>query len=444
MGTRRNAQESVPAGGRLVSRTRRLDDAPLSALVRAAERPHAIWTAPNEPAVLARGAAAFVTASGTDRFASVREQAATVFSSIDRPDAAPHVARPRFVGGFSFHDRHDATGVWDGFPGAGFVLPHVQFTVTDDATYLTVNEYGADATPASVERTLDKVAAAARDTTHGDLAAPPGVRRTERTTDRETWRDQVEQVVERIESGTLEKAVLAQSLRAELDGAFSLPDAFDRLADAYPDCFRFAFRANGGRTFFGATPERLVTRHGGRLETGALASTAPRGDTPAEDDALEADLRNSEKYQHEHQLVADSIRDQLDGHARNVATGDQQVRKLTNVQHLFTPISADTDDHVLALADALHPTPAVGGLPPAAALDAIREIETFDRGWYAAPVGWFDADGDGTFAVALRSAVADDGAATLFAGNGIVADSDPDTEWEEVLLKYRPILDALE
>ncbi|MGB9985841.1 isochorismate synthase [Salarchaeum japonicum] len=443
MGTRRNAQESVPAGGRLVSRTRRLDDTPFAALVRAAERPHAVWTAPNEPSLLARGAAAFVTAAGTERFASVREQAETVFESVDRPDTAPRAARPRFVGGFSFHDRHDPAGVWDGFPGAGFILPHVQFAVTDDATYLTVNEYGADATPASVDRTLDAIAA---ETTAADdePGPPPGVRETERTTDRETWRAQVERVVDRIESGSLEKAVLAQSLRAHLDAPFSLADAIDRLGDAYPDCFRFAFRANGGRTFFGATPERLVTRHGDRLETGALASTVPRGDTPAEDDALETDLRSSEKYQHEHQLVADSIRTQLDGHAKNVVTGEQGVRKLANVQHLFTPISADTDEHVLDLADALHPTPAVGGLPPNAALDAIREIEAFERGWYAAPVGWFDATGDGTFAVALRCAVASDREVTLFAGNGIVADSDPDAEWEEVLLKYRPVLDALE
>ncbi|MEE6209153.1 isochorismate synthase [Salarchaeum sp. III] len=442
MGTRRNAQESVPAGGRLVSRTRRLDDTPLTALVRATERPHAVWTAPSEPAVLARGAAAYITTAGTNRFDAVREQAATVFASVDRPDAAPRAARPRFVGGFSFHTQHDNTGVWDGFPGAGFVLPHVQFTVTDDATYLTVNEYGADATPASVDRTLDNVATDAR--VDDDAGPPPGIRETARTTDRETWREQVKRVVARIESGDLEKAVLAQSLRATLDAPFSLPDTFERLGDAYPDCFRFAFHANGGGTFFGATPERLVTRHGGRLETGALASTAPRGDTPAGDDALEADLRESAKFQHEHQLVADSIRRQLDGHVRNVATGEQGVRKLTNVQHLFTPISADTDEHVLSLVDALHPTPAVGGLPPADALDAIREIEAFDRGWYAAPVGWFDADGDGTFAVGIRSAVAHDRTVTLFAGNGIVADSDPDAEWAEVLLKYRPILDALE
>jgi len=440
MGIRRNVQE---ADGRLVSRTRRLDSVSLPALLRSTARPHAVWTAPNEPSVVALGAAAFVTASGVNRFASVREDATDVFEHVDRPADAPAIARPRFLGGFSFHDQHDDIGTWSGFPGAAFVMPHVQFVVDEDATYLTVNEYGEKADVASVRRTLERTEGGLNDDSRS-VGSPPGVASTERTTDRETWREQVREIVDRIESGGLEKAVLAQTLRAELETEFDLADALSRLRETYPDCFRFAFRSNGGRTFFGATPERLVTRHGTRLETGALASTMPRGDTDAEDAELEAQLRDSEKFQHEHQVVARSIREQLAGHAENVTTGEQGVRKLANVQHLFTPIAADTDEHVLSLVEALHPTPAVGGLPPSAALDAIRDVESFDRGWYAAPVGWFDADGDGTFAVGIRSAVAADREATLFAGNGIVADSDPDAEWEEVLLKYRPMLDVLE
>jgi len=119
---------------------------------------------------------------------------------------------------------------------------------------------------------------------------------------------------------------------------------------------------------------------------------------------------------------------------------------LATIQHLQTPIEAtlEGDRHVLEIVEALHPTPAVGGgVPPDAAWETIRDAEPFDRGWYAAPVGWFDAAGDGEFAVALRSGVASDETVTLFAGNGIVADSDPDDEWDEVQLKFRPILDEL-
>jgi len=148
----------------------------------------------------------------------------------------------------------------------------------------------------------------------------------------------------------------------------------------------------------------------------------------------------------EHEVVADAIREQLEPFASSVGTGDQSVRRLATVQHLRTPISAELagDEHVLSLVEALHLTPAVGGLPPDAALETIRRTETFDRGWYAAPVGWFDASGNGTFAVAIRSALARGDAATVFAGAGIVADSDPDREWDEVQLKYRPMLDELE
>jgi menaquinone-specific isochorismate synthase len=119
---------------------------------------------------------------------------------------------------------------------------------------------------------------------------------------------------------------------------------------------------------------------------------------------------------------------------------------LTNIQHLQTPITARLDEqtHVLELVEALHPTPAVGGLPRDQALEVIAETETFERGWYAAPVGWFDAAGDGEFAVGIRSGVASDRSATLYAGNGIVADSDPHAEWNEIQPKYRPILDELE
>ncbi|MCL7418045.1 MAG: chorismate-binding protein, partial [Halalkalicoccus sp.] len=128
-----------------------------------------------------------------------------------------------------------------------------------------------------------------------------------------------------------------------------------------------------------------------------------------------------------------------------VRVAEQTVRKLATIQHLRTPIRADlaADEHVLSIVEALHPTPAVGGLPPENAWETIRETEAFERGWYAAPVGWFDAAGNGEFAVAIRSGVASDDLVTLFAGNGIVADSDPDEEWEEVQLKYRAILDAL-
>ncbi|MBP2250916.1 menaquinone-specific isochorismate synthase [Halarchaeum solikamskense] len=428
---------------RLVSRTVRLPDASLTGVLRTLGRPNAVWTAPDEPGVVGYGAAAQVTADGAERFGAVRERADDVLASPDRPADAPAVARPRFLGGFAFHDGHAGTGPWDGFPTAAFVLPHVQVVTGAGETWLTVNAHGENASESAVERTLRDVTERFAPDERA-AASPPGVVATERTTSRAEWREQVRAATGRIRSGELEKVVLAQALDVTLGGAFSLPDAMARLGDTYPSCFRFALRPTDGAAFFGASPERLVTRDGDALRTGALAATVGRGGTPDEDQQLAADLRSSSKYRHEHEVVAERIRDQLDDVATAVETGERRVRKLETVQHLFTPITASSDAHVLTLVEALHPTPAVGGLPPDAALRVIRETETFDRGWYAAPVGWFDRSGDGTFAVALRSALADETRVRPFAGAGIVADSDPDTEWDEVQLKYRPILDVFE
>jgi menaquinone-specific isochorismate synthase len=239
--------------------------------------------------------------------------------------------------------------------------------------------------------------------------------------------------------------VLAVALAVTLEEAVAVPDALERLRRSYPDCFRFLVQPTDQAGFFGVPPERLVRLDGREARTEALAGTVARGDTPEEDAALADSLLSSEKLQHEQALVAEAIEEHL-APLGTVTVGEQGVRKLANVQHLHTSIEAtlDGDSHVLDLVDALHPTPAVGGLPPETAERVIRETETFERGWYASPVGWFDADGDGEFAVAIRSAVAGGRRATLFAGNGIVADSDPADEWEEVRMKFEPILAALE
>ena len=221
----------------------------------------------------------------------------------------------------------------------------------------------------------------------------------------------------------------------------------DRIAGKYPDCHRYYFEPDAeGSAFFGATPERLVALRGRTVETDALAGTTGRGETPAEDEWLAQELLDDAKNVHEHELVADTVREQLEPFAASISAGERRVRRLATVQHLHTPITAElnADRHVLDLVEALHPTPAVGGLPPDRALETIHDTEPFDRGWYAAPVGWIDAAGNGAFAVAIRSAVATQSRATLFAGVGLVADSDPDREWDEVQLKYRPILDELE
>lgn len=429
--------------GTLVSRTCEVPDVSYRAFLASRTTPHVHWTTPEGGELVGAGAAVVVTATGGGRFEAVRERARTVFDAMDTD--GPEAARPRMLGGVAFSPDHEATSPWRGFPAAQFVLPETQLTRTDETTFLTVSRYGSDVDPGAVESTLDDTRA-----TLSSLPAmapsgdPPGVVETEHRTSREGWHEMVESAVARIESGDLRKVVLALALAVSLDGDVDIPNVLERLRRTYPECYRFLLQPTEAAGFFGAPPERLVRLDGRAVRTEALAGSAARGETPEEDADLAADLVDSEKIQHEQGLVVDAIRDQLDP-LGEVRVGEQHVHRLATIQHLRTRIEAtlDADRHVLDIVEALHPTPAVGGLPPDVAQQVIRETESFDRGWYASPVGWFDATGDGEFAVAIRSGVAGGREATLFAGNGIVADSDPAAEWDEVRLKYRPILDEL-
>ena len=444
------------AGHHLVSRSVPIAAPSFRAVLREADAPRTVWSAPKEATVVGSGAAATLTADGSNRFDAIREAAETLFASGD-VHAGTEAARPRLFGGFAFHGDSTSGPPWEDFPGARFVFPRVQVTWTDgddpDAdAWLTVNAVGDDVDSAAVEARLADARERIESLPDAEpLVDPPGVSGRRRTTARADWTAGVEAAVDRINSGDLKKVVLAQALDVDLEDDLSLPDVLSRLGQKYPDCYRFLIEPEpaDGRpqpSFFGATPERLVSVRGRTVETDALAGTTGRGETPAEDEWLAQELARDEKNAHEHDLVAETVEEQLSPFAASVSPGPRRIKRLATVQHLWTPITAtlDRDEHVLSLVEALHPTPAVGGLPPEAALETIRETEPFDRGWYAAPVGWIDAAGYGTFAVALRSAVAHGDVATLFAGVGIVADSDPDREWDEVQLKYRPILDELE
>jgi len=430
-----------PAETTLVARTREVPDVSFRSFLASHGAPRTHWAAPDGLEVVGAGEAARLTSHGDDRFASVRDAAIECFDGAHITDGR---ARPRFFGGGAFHDDHEPSPPWEGFRAAEFVLPRIQLVRAADATYLTVcrgdgDEEALDADLHSVRTAVEDLPAMR------PVGDPPGVVASRRTTTEAEWTDQVEAAIDRIERGELRKVVLAVALAVTLETEVTVPDALERLRRSYPDCFRFLFQPTDEAGFFGVPPERLVRLQGREAHTDALAGSVARGDTPEADADLAVSLLDSEKLQHEQGLVTEAIEKRL-APLGDVAVGEQGVLKLANIQHLKTPISLtlDADAHVLDLVESLHPTPAVGGLPPADAERTIREAETFERGWYASPVGWFDAAGDGEFAVGIRSAVAGGRRATLFAGNGIVADSDPETEWEEIALKYEPILTELD
>ena len=234
---------------------------------------------------------------------------------------------------------------------------------------------------------------------------------------------------------------VVMSSPADLD----VENALRRLAASAPESTIFAFRRTG-RTFLGATPERLIRTDGRAYRTVAIAGSVGRGADASEDARLAGELLASEKDREEHDVVVAALRERLDPISERLSIeSEPRVLTLRHVQHLITEIDGVVHEQegLLALAERLHPTPAVGGEPRDLALSLIDEHEGFDRGWYAGPIGWLGADGDGELMVALRSGVVDHTQATLFAGCGIVADSDPELEWEESRMKLRAVASAL-
>ena len=255
------------------------------------------------------------------------------------------------------------------------------------------------------------------------------------------WELVVADAVSRIKAGDLEKVVLAKELLAELDAPLDVRAPLARLAERYPACW--TFHVSG---LFGSTPEMLVRRERGLVASRVLAGTIRRTGDDAHDLGLAATLARSSKDLEEHEFAVRSVAEALTPHCASMNVPEAPfVLHLPNVMHLATDVTGVLDDDAssLALAAALHPSAAVGGTPTADALALIDEIEGLDRGRYAGPVGWIDADGDGEWGIALRSAEYSGSRVRLFAGCGIVADSDPADELAETAAKLIPVVEAL-
>ncbi len=247
---------------------------------------------------------------------------------------------------------------------------------------------------------------------------------------------------DRIRAGELEKTVLAREVVVDAPAAHDPAALHGALRELFPACFCFCVGSPQG-AFCGASPELLVRRHGAGAATVALAGSARRSADPAVDDHLGEQLLRSDKERSEHRIVARRIERALRPHSVWVEAGREPgLVKVANIQHMATPIRAQLAEprSAMELAAILHPTPAVGGEPLDRALAAIDELEDMDRGWYAGPVGWMDAAEDGELCVALRSALLRDRRAHLYAGAGIVADSDPAAELAETEVKLGAIL----
>ena len=262
----------------------------------------------------------------------------------------------------------------------------------------------------------------------------------------EVYPHAVTEALQEIAAGAYEKIVLARGIKLEANEPWQPLHALNRLRERFAGCFTFSFGGGDGRSFIGASPERLLRIRDGQLLTEAIAGSAPRGETAGEDAKFARDLLESEKDLHEHACVRDSILRRLKAVGVNGrADTAPRLLPLANVQHLRTAIEAEVgkEVHLLDILQEMHPTPAVGGTPREDAVPRIHDLEQFDRGLYSGVVGWFNHLNEGEMVVGIRSALIEGNAARLYAGAGIVEGSTPKKETRETELKLRALLDAL-
>lgn len=409
-----------------------------------------LWEQPSrELSMVAFGTATRLTSHGAQRFSQISAGWRGLLSRTlsDSTSSCPLPA-PVSLGGFAFDPARRADPGWEEYPNALLVIPRFLFLSCVRSSWLTINvlvrsdcdrQATADAVVGSLRALWEEKGTARAEQSSGSAVLqqdePQAVR----------WKEKVAAIVREIESGALEKLVLARSVNAHSLRPIDPAAIIHKLCRGYGHCTVFAF-ASTDSCFVGATPERLIHLEGRTVRTDCLAGSIRRGATDDEDRTLGEALLADGKEQREHALVRGALYRALAPYCAHLTGPDAPgLLRMPNVQHLYTPLEGVLKEasDIFALVAALHPTPATGGLPQETARSLLRTYEDFDRGWYAGPVGWVDRRGGGEFVVAIRSALLRGHEARLYAGCGLVAGSAPEREYAESCLKLRPILWAM-
>lgn len=409
------------------------------------------WSDPEEELVLVGLGSMYsiLTDDSPNRFQQV-EKEWQAFLKYVLPESLnnPMGTGPLLIGGFSFDPLKEKTMLWKQFEETMLVLPKFMLTLSKGEAYLTINEFVTE--QSNTEETTRQLTYIEENliSDSNNILIPASDVKTRFEAieiEPEQWKLAVAKLAEEIRDGVLEKVVLARELRLRSEESFSPYSTLFHLREEQARSYLFAIE-KGTDCFLGATPERLIKKTGDEMLSTCLAGSIKRGETPTEDERLGNWLLLDSKNLHEHRLVVKMISSAMEKGCEMMKIPNHPVLiKLKNIQHLYTPVKgkAKTDAALLDMVSLLHPTPALGGYPKETAMRKIRDEELLDRGWYAGAVGWLDAKGNGEFAVAIRSGLLQGKEASLFAGCGIVGDSDPESEYQETNIKFKPMLSAL-
>jgi menaquinone-specific isochorismate synthase len=418
------------------------------------------WEHPDEKLSIAAGKEIVrIRTNQRDRFNIVQKQISdwqqrTIsFSSLTHSLSGLH-----FLGGFSFQDQPQEHH-WRSFGTASLIIPEWLLIRDGQLSLLTVtSKVQPNSHPeelkADIRNSINDIIDSIRNLTKTEQKLSDsiparnfaGFEIIEHDDVEKKWKLIVSNAKSRINNGEFKKIVLAREVGITYKSEPCATQMLNYLRNEYPTCYTFMVKMHRNATFLGCTPEKLVAIRSTFILTDGLAGTISRGKTATEDAILERRLMQSDKDLVEHGFVVDAIGSRLRDITHNINFPVQPgIRKYQNVQHLYTPITANLNKNVspLQIIEKLHPTPAVGGYPRESTVQHIQSLENIDRGWYAGPVGWINTHGRGEFCVAIRSGLLQQGHARFFAGCGIVADSDPQSEWNETNLKLIPMLSAL-
>ncbi|MGM8365159.1 isochorismate synthase [Virgibacillus sp. W0181] len=350
------------------------------------------------------------------------------------------------LGGMSFDPQCEQKSLWKNFQSSQFTVPEFILLKSKNNYYLTmitvvtkndyfddfINKWGQIHELIHIDEVTKFPTAAVIESKH-----EIGISK---------WLDSVQKAINEIKNNRAKKIVLAREMRVKLDKQAEVSVILKKLIEKQKNSYIFAFEQDED-CFIGATPERLVKIQGKDLLSTCLAGTAPRGNTAEEDKQISEELFHDEKNREEHEYVVQMIKKSMKSYCTDIDIPAQPVvYHLKNLHHLYTPVQAKLkeDASIFDIIEKLHPTPALGGVPRDASLAFIREHEQMDRGWYGAPVGWLDSNENGEFAVAIRSGLIQGDEVSLFAGCGVMKDSDPELEFEETNVKLLPMLSVLE
>jgi len=370
-------------------------------------------------------------------------EVSTLWNKLLMKHDSPNESRPILFGGFAFDPRQTIASEWDAFPSAVFVVPAIQWTRRGNEEVVTFHAIGTEEETEQRFVELQKQWEMIQKQSLQQFKELPVHTLHERQVER--YKRAVKETVESIRKQQAKKVVIARSLQLQFEDVVPVDTVLQAISEEQPNSYHFAFHHKGSH-FIGATPERLIEVKKGEVLSACVAGSIRRGVTEVEDERLGEALWNDKKNRLEHDYVVQMIRSVVSKYCTTYnIPATPELLKIRDIQHLFTPVSGVLKEGISIFdwVRELHPTPALGGVPTDVALNMILRNEQMDRGYYAAPIGWTDAIGDGEFAVAIRSTLINKERAYLYAGGGLVEDSTVQTEYEETWVKFRPMLRAL-